>query len=234
MMSSRYNRCMMRSGDLFESDVSELRRDPATVPDLIYAEDFVTPEEAGRVVSQIDSAEWITDLRRRVQHYGFKYDYKARSINESMRAASLPPWAVSMGNRLVKRGLFPAVPDQVIVNEYMPGQGIAPHVDCIPCFGDAVASVSLLSACVMTFTSEDGVEVVDVDLRPGSVILLNGRSRYDWKHGISARMSDRLDGHNRPRARRVSVTFRTVILKEDRPVRRNTKRAQRLILSATT
>jgi alkylated DNA repair dioxygenase AlkB len=187
------------------------------VPDLIYADDFVTPEEAARIVKQIDSAAWNTDLRRRVQHYGFKYDYKARSINNSMRAAALPPWAVSMGNRLVKRGLFRAVPDQVIVNEYMPGQGIAPHVDCVPCFGNAVASVSLLSPCVMNFTSVDGTGLVDVDLLPGSVVLLNGKSRYDWKHGITPQMFDRLDGHDRPRDRRLSVTFRTVILNEGRP-----------------
>ncbi len=211
----------MQTQDLFATQIDDSRQEPPQVPDLVYAGDFLTADEAARVVAHIDTATWITDLRRRVQHYGFRYDYKARSVDESMRAAPLPPWAVSMGNRLVKRGLFPAIPDQVIVNEYLPGQGIAAHVDCVPCFGDAVASVSLLSPCVMTFTSLDGKEIVDVDLMPGSAVLLAGRSRYDWKHGITARMSDRVDGAVRPRARRISATFRTVILKQDRPTRRS-------------
>jgi len=92
----------------------------------VFHERFVTDEEAARIVTSIDAMPWSAELRRRVQHYGYKYDYKTRSIDESMRTKLLPPWAVSLGNRLVKRGLFPQVPDQVIVNEYLPGQGITP------------------------------------------------------------------------------------------------------------
>ncbi len=209
----------MQTDDLFATQVHGPSQQLPEVPDLNYAGDFLSTEEAARIVGHIDTATWNTDLRRRVQHYGFKYDYKNRSVNESMRAAPLPPWAVSIGNRLVKRGLFRAIPDQVIINEYLPGQGIAAHVDCVPCFGEAVASVSLLSPCLMTFTSPDGKKVVDVDLIPSSVVLLSGRSRYDWKHAITARMSDRVDGTDRPRARRISATFRTVILTHDRPAR---------------
>lgn len=202
----------MQTSDLFGAPEPHLGPQPDLVPDLVQEAGFLTPDEASRVVAHIDAAAWSGDLRRRVQHYGFRYDYKARSIDESMRTLPLPPWAVSVGNRLVKRGLFPAVPDQLIVNEYMPGQGIAAHVDCVPCFGAVVASVSLLSPCVMNFTSVRGTEAIDVDLAPGSVVVLSGRSRYDWKHAIAARMSDRVDGVVRPRARRISATFRTVIL----------------------
>jgi alkylated DNA repair dioxygenase AlkB len=50
------------------------------------------------------------------------------------------------------RGLMPRVADQGIVNEYEPGQGIAPHVDCVPCFADTIASLTLGSSCLMEFT----------------------------------------------------------------------------------
>jgi alkylated DNA repair dioxygenase AlkB len=50
--------------------------------------------------------------------------------------------------------------DQAIINEYQPGQGISPHVDCVPCFGPVVAAISLGSDCVMDFTHpEDGTKV---------------------------------------------------------------------------
>jgi alkylated DNA repair dioxygenase AlkB len=58
--------------------------------------------------------------------------------------------------------------DQAIINEYQPGQGISPHVDCVPCFGPVVAAISLGSDCVMDFTHpEDGTKVA-VHLTPGS------------------------------------------------------------------
>ncbi len=62
--------------DLFDGHVADQppvatasRLDPA-VPGLVYLDDFVTREEASRVTRQIDEMPWITDLRRRVQHYG--------------------------------------------------------------------------------------------------------------------------------------------------------------------
>ena len=41
--------------------------------------------------------------------------------------------------------------DQLIVNEYQPGQGISPHIDNQTLFGDVVVSVSLSSNTIMTF-----------------------------------------------------------------------------------
>jgi hypothetical protein len=41
--------------------------------------------------------------------------------------------------------------DQVTINEYLPGQGIRPHVDTHSAFTDGIASISLLSPVVMDF-----------------------------------------------------------------------------------
>lgn len=101
------------------------------------------------------------------------------------------------------------VADQVIVNEYEPGQGISPHVDCVPCFGPAVAAVSLGSACVMDFAHGEGARV-PVRLAPASLCVMTGPARYEWRHGIAARKSDPGQGGRIPRGRRVSVTFRTL------------------------
>ena len=42
-------------------------------------------------------------------------------------------------------------PDQVTVNEYLPGQGIAAHVDTHEAFGHTLLSLSLVSGVVMDF-----------------------------------------------------------------------------------
>jgi len=101
--------------------------------------------------------------------------------------------------------------DQVIVNEYLPGQGISAHVDCVPCFGPDVAAISLGSACTMDFTSLEGGVKAPVRLEPGSLCVMTGPARYEWRHAIAARKSDLTDAGRIPRGRRVSVTFRTVL-----------------------
>jgi alkylated DNA repair dioxygenase AlkB len=100
--------------------------------------------------------------------------------------------------------------DQVIVNEYRPGQGISPHVDCVPCFGPVVAAISLGSECVMDFTHPGDGASAAVRLAPGSLCVMTGPARYTWRHGIAARKSDPAEHGRRARTRRVSLTFRTI------------------------
>jgi alkylated DNA repair dioxygenase AlkB len=175
---------------------------------LSYCHDFMTPSEQARVLEAIDELPWCSDLSRRVQHYGYKYNYKARQIDETMRVGQLPEFAVELGQRLVKQGLLLERPDQVIINEYLPGQGIALHIDCEPCFKDGIATISLGSVYPLTLKDTFGTREVQVPLALGSALALYGAARYRWKHGIVAKKSD----SGVERGRRVSVTFRSVIL----------------------
>ncbi|WP_423918650.1 alpha-ketoglutarate-dependent dioxygenase AlkB [Candidatus Poriferisodalis sp.] len=99
--------------------------------------------------------------------------------------------------------------EQAIINEYLPGQGIAPHIDR-DCFGPVVATVSLGSAVNMDFhcdaTGDDYVE----RLEPRSLLLMHGDARSGWRHGIAKRQTDNWSGQKIQRHRRVSITFRTI------------------------
>ena len=78
-----------------------------------------------------------------MQHYGWLYDYQKRTITPDMVLGPLPDWVADLARRLyVETKLFDRAPDQAIVNEYRPGQGIALHADR-QCFGATVATVSL-------------------------------------------------------------------------------------------
>jgi hypothetical protein len=46
---------------------------------LQYCPNFITAEEEQALIEIIDQQTWLNDLKRRVQHYGYKYDYKARA-----------------------------------------------------------------------------------------------------------------------------------------------------------
>ena len=178
---------------------------------LTYTPDFITPTEEQELLQTIDAQPWLTDLKRRVQHYGWKYDYTARRVDETMRLGHLPEWLMALCQRLEQQGHFPKLPDQVIINEYQPGQGIAPHIDCVPCFEETIASLSLGSPCVMDFTHANTGEKTSRLLEPRSLLLISGDARYQWKHGIAARKSDKHNGQIIPRGRRVSLTFRNLI-----------------------
>lgn len=181
-----------------------------SIQGLSYIEDWISPAHEAELIAQIDTCAWSTELKRRVQHYGYRYDYSARQIKPDLYLAPLPDWALSLAQRLVEQGLFSVMPDQVIINEYRPGQGIAAHVDCVPCFGATIASLSLGAACVMEFSRE--TEKHSQLLAPRSLLMLSDDARYVWKHGIAARKTDRIAGQTIPRARRLSLTFRTVKL----------------------
>jgi alkylated DNA repair dioxygenase AlkB len=173
---------------------------------------YLDQAEQEELLRAVDGGPWRDDLKRRVQHYGYRYDYTRRTVGSDMYLGPLPDWAARWGHRLLRDGYVNRPLDQVIINEYLPGQGIAPHVDCVPCFGDTVLSLSLGSSCVFTMTPGSGGEPVPVPLEPGSLLVMAGEARYRWRHGIAARKSDTYEGRTVRRGRRVSLTFRTVLL----------------------
>ncbi len=188
------------------------QQDAPCVEGLAYIPAFITQDEERALIGVIDKSPWITDLKRRVQHYGYKYDYRARAVTHDSYIGPLPDWISVMAERLHAQGVFKTVPDQAIVNEYMPGQGISAHVDCVPCFYDTIASLTLKSGASMQFQNALTTQKEEHYLEERSLIALSGAARYKWTHAIPARKSDRVSGFKIERQRRVSLTFRTVIL----------------------
>ena len=173
----------------------------------VIVPDFVTPAEEERILLRIAQATWMTELRRRVQHYGYRYDYRGASRPEP--AAPFPRWVSVMADRL-REHFGGALPVQCIVNEYRPGQGIGMHADHHD-FGPVVASLSLAASWPMRFRPRGGAYARDglpgdeaVVLPRRSVLVLAGAARSAFMHGI-----DRVDTA-REAATRLSATFRTL------------------------
>ena len=193
------------------SDLSGLQ-EADIIPGLKFMEAFLTPEQQDYCVQRVDAAvdQWRNDLSRRVQHYGWRYDYKVRAITPDMHIGALPDWLADLAQKLYdETGLFDRVPEQVIVNEYLPGQGIATHIDH-PGFGPTVCTISLLDDWEMDF-SENWRDKSPALLQRGSCVLLTGEARSVWQHGIAPRKSEAMEQGRRKRKRRLSLTFRTVL-----------------------
>jgi len=179
---------------------------------LTLFNDFIDGPLHDRLIQSIDLQPWRRSLKRRVQQYGYEYDYKSRVIDVTHRLGPLPGWANQIVFLLQRRGVLNTAPDQAIVNEYLPGQGIASHIDRESCFGEAIAILSLGSRIVMDFVHAISEERFECGLQPRSLLVLQGPARYEWKHGIAARKTDRFQGDVYRRGRRISLTLRKVLL----------------------
>lgn len=170
----------------------------------------MTVDEQNQLLAIIDQQEWSTKTNRRVQHYGYQYDYKNGAFASSAYLGALPDWAQNLAEKFYRDGIVPKKFDQLIVNEYQPGQGIVSHIDCIPCFGNTIVTLSLGSTCVMDFTHPQTGEQAQVLLQPGSLLVFQQDARYVWQHGILSQKQDSYQGKEFMRGRRVSLTFREV------------------------
>jgi alkylated DNA repair dioxygenase AlkB len=170
------------------------------LPGLAYLPDYITEADERRLVQTIDAELWDTSWQRRRQLYGGGY-------GKSEATSPIPEWGQELARRLLAEGITDVAFDNMLVNEYSPGQGISLHRDYEP-FGRTVVSLSLLSACVMDFQHAATGEKQSCLLQPRSVLVLSDAARYEWQHGIAARKTDVWQGERLPRGRRLSVTFR--------------------------
>ncbi|MDB4430906.1 alpha-ketoglutarate-dependent dioxygenase AlkB [Pseudomonadales bacterium] len=171
---------------------------------LVYIPNYISVENEAYMLKTADEAVWDTTLKRRTQHYGWRYDYKARKVTQEMKLGALPHFVSRIAKSVVWNGLAMQEPDQAILNEYQVGQGIGFHIDCEPCFGDKIFSLSLGSSAVMNFKRGDTKR--SILLEPRSLLMMYGDARHLWQHSIPSRKSD----NGIARTRRVSVTLRTV------------------------
>lgn len=197
---------------IYKSDDQLVNELVDSIEGLSYYPRFISESEELELIKAIDNADWLNDLKRKVQHYGFKYDYRARKIDESFRIGDLPKWSEFIVERLQEKKIIDFYPDQLIINNYEIGEGISMHVDCEPCFADTIISLSLFSDIVMDFKKLNSNQKENILLQRGSLLVISGDARYKYEHGIAQRKSDMFNERKRNRQRRVSLTFRKVIL----------------------
>jgi len=171
------------------------------IPGLSYHPNYINAEQESELIAAIDQETWDTTWKRRRQPYGAAYG------KQDGNRTAIPEWARFLVDRLYEEGISDRPFDQMLVNEYFPGQGISLHRDYDP-FDRTVVSLSLLSDCVMDFRHRASGRRESLLLERRSLLVLSDDARYEWEHGIAPRKSDQWNGTVVPRARRLSVTFR--------------------------
>jgi len=173
---------------------------------IIY--DFITENTETELLDYINSEQWNKSISRRTQHYGYVYDYTKR--NAATKTTKVP----DIYKELFKDHYVIDENLQVIINEYLPGQGIANHIDSL-IFDSKIMSLSLGSDISMIFTNKSDNKELQLLLPRRSLLIIEDEARYKWQHSISKKKIDTnvLDVKNNKlvkinRNKRISITVR--------------------------
>ncbi|KAL8104273.1 hypothetical protein AgCh_028482 [Apium graveolens] len=126
------------------------------VPTLYYFPDFITHHQQHLLLNNIYQApafKWKFLKNRRLQNWGGVVHEKG------LLPQDLPSWLTNIIQKIFDESrLFPSAINHVLINEYLPNQGIMPHQDG-PAYFPVVAIVSLGSPVVMDFSPHLGLTI---------------------------------------------------------------------------
>ncbi|EDW63936.1 alpha-ketoglutarate-dependent dioxygenase alkB homolog 6 isoform X1 [Drosophila virilis] len=204
----------------------EVRKCPSTV---MYIPNFITSDQEQSILSHIERTpkpRWTQLLNRRLVNYG------GVPHPNGMIAEEIPEWLQSYVDKVNNLGIFESQnANHVLVNEYLPGQGILPHTDG-PLFYPIISTISCGAHTVLEFTKREttgeaaGEVLFKLLLEPRSLLILKDTLYSDYMHAISEinedTLCDRICNYNLcentykigdhlvRRAPRISLTIRNV------------------------
>ncbi|XP_068663947.1 alkylated DNA repair protein ALKBH6 homolog [Aristolochia californica] len=171
-----------------------------SLPTVIYLPSFISDSEQAQLLDQVYQApvsKWKSLKNRRLQNWGGVVHEKGLLPQE------LPPWLTKITQKIYEETvLFPAPINHVLINEYLPDQGIMRHQDG-PAYFPVVAILSLWSPVVMNFSPHPNLTTCvhsandsdnnnesnihnpfSVLLRPRSLLIFKDAAYSDYLHGI--------------------------------------------------
>ena len=181
-----------------------------------YKSNYISLDEEKILIENIDKLQWDTRLKRRTQHYGHLYKYKYIIYKFNENVPPVPEFLINLFKKIQTDGYAGDIQLdklQVIINEYIPGQGISPHIDDPIIFGEWIVCISLCDSIGMIFSKYNINNSILIE--KNSIYEMKNDARYKWKHSIPSVNTDIINNINHIRKRRISITFRYMKLSYD-------------------
>lgn len=168
-----------------------------------YHQNFISIDEEHELLQIIKRLKFESfemhgvEARRKVIHYGMKYDFLNRTAS---KIDSPPSWLQDLKKKseiLLKKEI-----PQILVTYYPPGAPIGWHFDAPPF--ESLLGVSLLNPCRFLLRKGEAKnwEKFEITLGPRSAYVVREESRWEWQHHIPPVKTERY-----------SITFRTLVNK---------------------
>lgn len=139
--------------------------------------DLITVTEESELVANLEKEVWSREISRKTLHFGYEYVYKTKTIST---AKPIPEYIRTIVEKIQPH--FSEEINQVIVNAYNSGQGIAPHIDHTKYFGKEICSLSLNCATDIIFEMNGKKKSIDAKRR--YLLIMKNEARYKWKHSL--------------------------------------------------
>lgn len=188
---------------------------------LHYIENFLSEDDEIQLLNLLENTnEWFNVSRninsRQVIHYGYEYSYLSKSakpkkitdIPNIYRTTILDKLNDAIPNDVYNDILKNYNFDQLIINRYEPGQGIAMHIDNLNYFDDVILCVTIGSGTTMNFQCNEKGYLHNKYIKPRSAYIMSKRARNNWSHGIDKKTYDIVNDVMIKRNTRYSLTFR--------------------------
>ncbi|XP_031640857.1 alpha-ketoglutarate-dependent dioxygenase alkB homolog 6 [Contarinia nasturtii] len=207
-------------------------------PSVYYIPSFLSEEEEVSILKQIDNTpkpKWTQLCNRRLINYG------GIPHKNGMIAEAMPSWLKETVTAVNNTGIFNQVKaNHVLVNEYLPGQGIMPHTDG-PLFHPIICTLTCGSHTILRFHKNNMLDkdcddnntmagnidsiVCQLLIEPRSLLIVKDDMYTDYLHSIADETHDNITadlvnldqsselnriGVTIARNRRVSLTIRHV------------------------
>eukprot|EP01080_Neovahlkampfia_damariscottae_P007724 gene7724-12194_t len=163
---------------------------------VFYIPEFISEEKEEEILKNVkylilvtvmkiysqNSSKWTNLLNRRLQNHG------GIPNAQGMLSSPLPDWLNELGKKMNDEcSIFQKkLPNHVLINEYLPGQGIMSHKDG-PIYDNIVGSISLESYVMITFSKDkfsEKQEHYSFILEPRSLIIFTDDIYDEYLHGI--------------------------------------------------
>lgn len=187
------------------------------IPGLFYIPDYLSPQEISDILLFLKTQYFkpLTNSKnsRQVLQYGYEYPYD-KKLTKLNKITPIPENLLKLVdpariNKSINSDLLKNPMEQLIINKYNPGQGISAHTDHTKYFGDLIICLTVGSGTEINFIKNN--QTKSLYLKPGSLYIMSGDARYKYQHEITGKLYD----NNIKRLTRYSLTFRSVLLKNN-------------------
>jgi len=190
-----------------------------------YVPNFITEEQELYIIEKVNNApkpKWCQLKNRRLQNWG------GIPHSNGLITETIPDWLKRFVDKVKNIEVFPDTnkPNHILVNEYLPGQGIMPHLDG-SLFFPTISTISCGSHTILHFYKSPKIhdKVYSLFLERRSLLILQENMYNDYMHGIDEVKDDIIDdsisnlnlcesqikiGTSLLRNKRISLTIRNV------------------------
>lgn len=152
-------------------------------PTVFYIPNFITRDEESHIIKNVYSVpkpKWTFLSNRRLQDYG------GVPHEKGMIAENIPSWLQVYMDKVDELNVFEGKKaNQVLINEYLPGQGIMPHTDG-PIFSPTITTITCGSHTILEFweNNEYRKKVCDLLLERCSLVIIKNDMYAKYLHSI--------------------------------------------------